>query len=454
MKIAARDAAAAWGIAPPGDFDFDGVAVDSRLVRPGCLFVALVGARADGHDFLSEAFVRGARAALVARIPSGWEPKRPLFVVPDPLDALQSLAARTRRREAFRLAAITGSAGKTTTKELAAAIVSRKFRCGKTPGNLNSLIGFPMAMLNLEPGLEAVVGEMGMSTPGELSRLSRLFRPEVAAITNVAAAHAQNFPSLEAIADAKWEILDGLSDDGALVFNADDPRLLARARRYAGRKISFGFGPSAEVSASGVRPDGISAMAFTLSMGEACAPVRLPLAGRHQVANCLCAAAVAFAWGMTAAEVALVAESFGPPERRGRGYRLRSGALLVDDSYNSNPASLEAGLEWLREARVSGRRIALLGDMLELGPEAPRYHRQAGERAAASVDRLVCVGPLAAEIASGAVAAGLPAEAVATAATPEEAADSIRGELREGDLVWVKGSRGSRMDLACDALRG
>jgi len=206
VRVSAREAAKIWEIDPPSDLWFDGVAVDSRRLEAGNLFVALPGGRADGHDFVAEAERRGAAAALVARRPEGASAGFPLFVVPDPLAALQKLAAVKRAEEGFRLAAVTGSVGKTTTKEMAAAIVSGRMRTGKTPGNNNSGIGFPMAILGLPAGLEAVCGEFGMSTPGEIATLTRLFRPEVAAITNVSAAHAGNFPSIDAIADAKWEI--------------------------------------------------------------------------------------------------------------------------------------------------------------------------------------------------------------------------------------------------------
>ncbi len=452
MKVTAREAAAAWGIAPPAEMSFSGVAVDSRRVEPGNLFVALAGARADGHDFVAEAVRRGAAAALVARAPAGAPEGFPIFLVPDPLSALQTLAAKKRAEAGFRLAAVTGSVGKTTTKEMAAAIASRRFRTGRTPGNANSGIGFPMAVLGLPEDLEAVCGEFGMSTKGEISRLSRLFRPEVAAITNVSAAHAENFASIDEIADAKWEITEGLARGGTLVYNAADPRLVARAGRWTGASAAFGA-DGADVTASGVEAEGLSGTAFTLDMRGEKARVRLPIPGLHQVANCLCAAAMALVWGLSPADVSAAMARFSSPERRGAIFRHASGAEIVDDSYNASPHAMRSAVESLAGSAARGRRIAVLGEMRELGGEGPRWHRELGEFAATRVDRLFCVGPLAAEIARGAREGGLAAEKVTWLDRAEDVAPALGSELSPGDVVWIKGSRGVRLDVAADALR-
>lgn len=452
VRVSAREAGKLWGVEPPADFWFDGVAVDSRRVAPGNLFVALPGARADGHDFVAEAARRGAVAALVSRRPEDAPSGFPLFFVADPLDALQKLAARKRDEEGFRLAAVTGSVGKTTTKEMAHAIVSGRMRAGKTPGNANSGIGFPMAILGLPAGLEAVCGEFGMSTPGEIATLTRLFRPEVAAITNVSAAHAGNFPSIDAIADAKWEITQGIPEGGSLVYNAGDERLASRARRYPGKTISFGA-DGADVTAADVATEGLSGTAFTLRMRGDKERVRLPVAGRHQVGNALCAAAIALAWGFSPADVSAALASFSPPERRGGVFRLASGARLVDDSYNASPEAVRSVVSALERAATPGHRIAVLGEMLELGSEGPRWHRELGRFAAGRVDRLVCVGPLAREIGGGALDAGLPAEKVSYFDRAEEVAPYLEGMLGPADVVWIKGSRGVRLDVAVDALK-
>jgi len=452
VRVSAREAAAAWGIAHSADLTFSGVAVDSRRVEPGNLFVALPGARVDGHDFVAEAARRGAAAALVARVPDGLPPGFPLFVVPDPLAALQTLAAKKRAEAGFRLAAVTGSVGKTTTKEMAAAIVSRKFRTGKTPGNANSGIGFPMAVLGLPEGLEAVCGEFGMSTKGEIATLSRLFRPEIGAITNVAAVHAQNFASVDAIADAKWEITEGIAPGGTLVYNAADERLAARAKRWPGAAVAFGA-DGADVTASDVSSLGLSGTEFTVAMRGAKDRVRLPVPGRHQVANCLCAAAVALVWGLGPADVSAAMARFSPPERRGAAFRHASGAEIVDDSYNASPKAMRSAIASLADAAAAGHRVAVLGEMRELGAEGPRWHRELGEFAASRVDRLVCVGPLAREIGRGARDAGLAAENVTYLERSEDVAEALGPALAAGDVVWIKGSRGVRLDIAADALR-
>jgi len=452
VKVTAREAAETWGIAPPADRTFSGVAVDSRRVEPGNLFVALAGAHVDGHDFVAEAARRGAVAALVSRKPAGIPEGFPLFVVPDPLSALQSLAAKKRAEAGFRLAAVTGSVGKTTTKEMAAAIVSRRLRTGRTPGNANSGIGFPMAVLGLPAGLEAVCGEFGMSTKGEISLLSRLFRPDVAAITVVAAVHAENFASVDEIADAKWEITEGVPAGGTLVYNAADPRLAARAGGWKGPAVTFGA-EGADVAASDVVASGLSGTEFTLDMRGEKARVRLPIPGLHQVANCLCAAAMALVWGLSPADVSAAMARFSPPERRGAVFRHASGAEVVDDSYNASPHAMRSAVESLAGSAAPGHRIAVLGEMRELGVEGPRWHRELGQFAATRVDRLFCVGALAAEIARGARENGLAADKVTWLERSEDVPAVLGPELTPGDVVWIKGSRGVRLDVAADLLR-
>ncbi len=452
MRFGAREVAELWGIPPPADFEMEGAAVDSRRVEPGNLFVALPGERADGHDFVAAALKNGARAALVSRVPEeAGAARNRLFVVPEPLEAFQTLASQKRRQAGFRLAAVTGSVGKTTTKEMAAAVFSTRFRTGKTPGNLNSGIGFPMAVLNLEEGREAVAGEFGMSHAGEISTLSRLFRPDTAAITNVSAAHQENFASIEEIADAKWEIVEGLSADGTLVFNADDERLARRAKNFSGKKISFGAS-GADVSALGVEAAGLGEVSFELSMSGETERVRLSATGRHQVSNFLCAAGMALAWGFHASEVAGAAKAFSVPERRGRAVVLSSGAVLIDDSYNSSPLGARAALAALFESAGRARKIAVLGDMLELGDDGPRMHRELGTFAAERLDRLVCVGPIAREIGRGASDAGMPEDRIAWFAEAAEVAPFLAPKLEPGDVVLVKGSRGVGLDVVSDAL--
>ncbi len=289
--------------------------------------------------------------------------------MPDPVRALQQLAAAMKRQMGFRLAAITGSAGKTTTKDFTAAILARRVSVEKTPGNQNSQIGFAMSIVNLPRRPDWMVGEMGLSAPGDLSRLSRTFEPDVAALLLVAPAHLEFFPSVDAIADAKAEILEGLRPDGTLVANADDPRIEAIAARRASRArvLRFGSAPSAEVTARDVVADAAGSR-FRLKTPSGEADVRLPLPGPHQVTNFLAAAAIAFVVGLSPSDCAEAAGELRPAAHRGEWRPHVSGARIYDDSYNANPASMRAALETLA-AVPAARRIAVLGDMLELGPQ-------------------------------------------------------------------------------------
>jgi UDP-N-acetylmuramoyl-tripeptide--D-alanyl-D-alanine ligase len=444
--------AAAAGTRAEGAADLTGVAVDSRGVRPGDLFVAIRGARVDGHDFAREAAARGAAALLGERRPAGLPPEFPAVLVPRPVAALLRLGAETRKAAGFRLAAITGSAGKTTTKDFTAAVLARRFAVEKTPGNQNSQIGFPMSVMNLPRVPEWMVGEMGLSEPGDLARLSRAFEPDVAAILLVAAAHLQFFASVDAIADGKAEILEGLKPGGTFVANADDPRVAAIAARQRGRLrvVRFGRGASADVRAREVaaEPDGSR---FVLATPEGEADVRLPLPGPHQVTNFLAAAAIGHAVGVPPAECAAAAETMRPAAHRGELKRHASGALLYDDAYNANPASMRAALETLA-ALPARRRIAVLGDMLELGPDEDRWHRETGEAAASRADLLVCVGTRAPLYGEGAVAAGLPEGAVRVVSSAEEAANLLAGLLAAGDAALFKASRAVGLERAVALL--
>ncbi|MEX0881234.1 MAG: UDP-N-acetylmuramoyl-tripeptide--D-alanyl-D-alanine ligase [Thermoanaerobaculia bacterium] len=451
MRFTLAELAAAAGARAAGAAELTGVAVDSRHVRPGDLFVAIRGARVDGHDFAGDAVARGARALLGERLPplpAGF----PAVLVEKPVEALQKLAAALKKRMGFRLAAITGSAGKTTTKDFAAAILSRRLAVEKTPGNQNSQIGFPMSICNLPRDPEWMVGEMGLSQPGDLSNLSRVFEPDVAAILLVAPAHLQFFPSLDAIAEAKAEILEGLKPGGTFVANADDPLVEAIAARHPGRVVRFGKSATADVTARDLAPEA-DGTRLTLVTPEGEAPVRLPLAGGHQVVNFLAAAAIAFAVGVPASVSGAAAADFQPGAHRGEWRRHASGARLFDDAYNANPSSMRAALETLG-ALPASRRIAVLGDMLELGPEEERWHRAAGAEAAGRADLLVCVGERARWIGEGAVAAGLPKAAVFDAASAEEAAELLAGLLAAGDVALFKASRGIGLDRAVAKLAG
>ena len=452
MRFTLDDVAAASAARAEGTASLSGVAVDSRQARPGDLFVAIPGARVDGHDYAADAVSRGARALLAERRPSGVPADFPAVIVPRTTDALLRLGAATKRKLGFRLAAITGSAGKTTTKDFTATILARRFAVEKTPGNQNSQIGFPMSVMNLPRNPDWMVGEMGLSEPGNLSTLSRSFEPDVAAILLVAAAHLQFFASVDAIADAKAEILEGLKPGGTFVANADDPRVAAIAARHGGRVVRFGRGPAADVSVRDVVVEADGSR-FMLTTPEGEAAVRLPVAGPHQVANFLAAAAIGFAVGVGPSECAAASADLKAAAHRGVLRRHASGALLYDDAYNANPSSMRAALETLA-VLPARRRIAVLGDMLELGAEEERWHREAGAAAVGRSDLIVCVGPRARAIGEGAAAAGFSENAILRVASAEDAAERLAGMLREGDAVLFKASRGVGLERTVAALAG
>ena len=444
-------ASAARSALPVGqDVELTGVAVDSRAVHPGTLFVAIPGARVDGHDFAPDAVARGARAILGQRVPPSLPERVPVVVVPEPVPALTALAVLLKKRASFRLAAITGSSGKTTTKEFTAAILSRRFEVARTPGNQNSAIGFPMSVINL-PRIPAwMIGEMGMSAKGELSRLSRAFEPDIAAITNVAPAHLANFDSIDEVAEAKSEILDGLRPGGTFVANADDSRVAAISKRWPGRVVRFARFAKSDVTADRFeRMETETRFRLRTSAGEVA--ITLPLPGTHQAVNFLAASAVAISAGASIEDCAAAAPDLAPSPHRGEFRRHRSGALLYDDSYNANPASLRTALDTL-SGFAATRRIAVLGDMRELGSDEDVWHREVGKYASSRTDHLVCVGELARYYGEEAVDLGFPRPAITYVDSPEEAARLLDGMLAEGDVVLFKGSHAVGLDRAVEML--
>ncbi len=458
------DAAAVVGgrVNGAADAAFDGAAIDSRALRGGELFVAFAGSSTDGHRFVADAFARGAAAAMVAEGEELAEPPagRALLAVPDTFRALHDLARATRRRTPERLVGITGSAGKTTTKELLAAMLGARFRVARTKGNFNNLYGLPLTLLDVPDGTEWLVAEMGMSTAGELRQLSELGRPDVALFTVVRPAHLEFFGSVRAIAEAKAELLAGLAADGLVVANADDPEVarIARAHstsRAGGRRVVW-YGVHSLHAAADVRaedvapaPDGAVGSRFTLAAGGESVAVSLPLHGLYNVENCLAAAACAWALGVALPAIAAAVAGAEPAAKRGVVHRLAGAVTLIDDSYNSNPDAVARALE-SAALLPAARRWAVLGDMRELGPEAPRFHREAGERAAAAgFSPVAGVGPLARELAEGARAMGATAHWLPDAAA---AAEWAAGELRDGDLVLVKGSRGVALEAVVARL--
>ncbi len=450
MNFTTSDLAAALGLASPGEVRLSGAAVDSRAVRPGDLFVALPGARVDGHDFAAEAVNRGAAAILASREIAAVAGRAPVLRVPDTGEALMRFAGWIKRRAGFRLAAIGGSAGKTTTKEFAAAILARHATVGKTPGNQNSAIGFPLSVLNLSLAPDWMVGEMGMSAPGEISRLSREFTPDVAAITLIALEHLEFLGSLDGIAKSNAEILEGLKPEGVFVVNADDPRIGAIAAGHAGRKLRFGREAAADVRVEQiVMGDRGSRFRLKAPAGEVV--VSLPLPGSHQISNFLAASAVAIACGASVENCAEAAGRLAPSPHRGETLRHASGALLFDDAYNASPPSMRAALDTLK-LLPGKRKIAVLGDMRELGPESEWWHRETGRYVVGRADRLICVGPLGRFLGEGAVEAGFARAEVRTLESPEQVSNLLDSMLDAGDTVLFKASRGVGLEKAVARL--
>ena len=442
------------------DRELGNVVIDSRVVQPGDLFVALRGPRFDGHDFVGQVLKSGAVAAVVERkarhSAEGAAAAGPtaLIEVDDTLQALQDLAHAVRTESHSRVIAITGSAGKTTTKETIAEFLSGRFRVVKNKGNLNNHIGLPLSLMQLREEPDVAVMELGMNHSGEISTLVAIAEPDVRVWTNVGDAHLGFFESPDAIADAKAEILERATPDTLLVCNADDPRVMARARQFAGRTLTFGTAAAAAVRAVDVEDRGLDGMRARVVTPVGERVIETPLLGRGNLSNVLAAMAVAVDDGVTLGEIAPAAARLRPAERRGAVRRLRNGITLIDDSYNSSPAALRGALEVVAREPRAARKVAVLGEMLELGDHSLALHAESGRvAAAAGLGLLVAVGGAPArELARAAVAAGMPAAAVAYFEKSDEAATAVLGMIRPADLVLIKGSRGIRADVVVDRL--
>ena len=430
-----------------------GAEVDSRRLEGGDLYVALSGARRDGHEFVGVA-LETAAAALVRR-DADLEtppPERALVRVDDPLAAYHELARHEIREHPWRVAAVTGSVGKTTTKNFLAALLAPHHRIGSSGGNRNNTLGLPAEILSQEADIEVFVAEAGMSTPGELAILGEILRPELLLYTRIAPVHTEFFPDLEGIVRAKAELLPWLEAGGALVINADDPNQDGFPAETDARVIRYGTEGS-EARIEEVEDRGLLGSSFRLVLPDSEAAVELNLPGRHQAENLLAAAAAASTFGVRAEQVAETTPSLTTPEHRGRLLDIGDDISLVDDSYNASPLAVRRLLELL--ARAPGRRVAVLGEMYELGDLAADAHRRAGEEAAEACDLLVAVGGAdAGRIADGAREAGQPTGSVHLVEDADRAAELLRRVLRPGDVVLVKGSRGVGLDRTVAALTG
>ncbi len=444
------------------------VVIDSRLAGPGSLFVALPGEHTDGHAYVGHAFSRGAQAALIgrpvdaadalvdARQP-GMLPALPAdgpicILVDEPLRALQRLAAVWRERFSPRVIGITGSVGKTTTKEITAAVLSQRFITLKNRGNLNNEIGLPLTVLEMDAHHQRVVLEMGMYDVGEIAQLCRIAQPHVGVVTNVGPVHLERLGTIERIAQAKTELVQALPASGVAVLNSDDPLVAAMASQTQARIFWYGLNPDADLWADEIEGEGLDGIRFRFHYQDETLHVRAPLLGRHSVHTALRAAAVGLVEGLSWEEIVRGMQQLDV-QLRLIAARGLNGATLLDDTYNASPASTMAALNLLADLPVQhGRRIAVLGDMLELGSYEEEGHRKVGVRAADVVDLLVTVGQRAQLIAEEALAAGLPASRVMALDHAEAALAEMRSILGPGDVVLVKGSRAVRMDEIATAL--
>lgn len=431
---------------------WSGASLDSRTISAGELFFALPGERADGHEFVDSALQRGA-AAVVIREGAPLPASGAAVVVDDPYEALHRLTRSVRERVPEKLIAITGSVGKTTTKEFLARLLEGSFRVAKSPGNLNNLLGFPIALLGIPDDTEWMVAEMGMSTPGELRRISRLGRPDVALFTNVRPVHLEFFGSLRKIAEAKGELLDGLAEGGMVVANRDDSEVVRIAQGHDGPVVWYALDVDAEYQARDIEPLGngrIGTRFKFVARGEE-VEIELALHGRYNVENFLAAAACAHALGVATEWIATAAQQTWSQPMRGVVHSLASRTWLIDDSYNSNPQAVRAAVDSALDYQ-GDRYWAVLGDMLELGETAPQLHEEVGaEVAGLGFSPIVGVGELAKHLVRGASSNGAETLWFADAG---EAATGLEGSLQMGDVVVVKGSRGIGLEVVVATLKG
>ena len=434
-----------------GEFDHkamvQGYSIDSRTLQPGELFFAVKGENLDGHDYVEQALSKEAAAAVVRKDQLARYPvKSRLLAVDDTLVALQTLATAVRRLWGKPLVGVTGSAGKTTTKDAIAHLLSARFRVMKSEGNFNNHFGLPLMLLKLQPEHDVAVIEMGMSHTGEISALAKIAQPNVGVVTNVAPVHLEFFNSIADIARAKYELIGSLPLGGTAILNADDEYVSQFGRDFHGKVVTYGLRSSADVWAENIVARGTEGSSFDLNVGGCREHVTLPLVGQHSIYNSLAAVAVALERGMTPSDAAKALTSLAPPDKRGQVVKVGN-ITVINDCYNSNPKALESMVDALA-AMPARRRIVVAGEMLELGPTADEMHRQAGQHMAEQkIDALLGVRGLAEQMVDAAGYAGIHAEFVAT---PEEAGQWLADRTRVGDVVLVKGSRGVKLEKALE----
>lgn len=427
-----------------------GVSTDTRTLRPGDLFVALSGPRADGHDFIAEAFRKGAAAVLATREVNGGGPG-PVVQVPEGLRALADLARAYRRGLSLTVIGVTGSVGKTTTAAMCAAALGARLRVARTRDEWNAEIGVPLTILGLEPAHEAAVVEMAMRGLGQIAELVAICAPQIGVVTNIGPTHLELLGTIENVARAKGELVEGLPVDGWAVLNRDDPRVHALSARSRAGVLTYGLHADADVRAEAIEP-GERGTRVTIASGGRRVPVTVPALGRHNALNALAAAAAAHACGLDLEAVAEGLAAYAPPKMRLQ--RMEAGdVVIINDAYNASPSSMEAAFEVLTDLGRGRRTVAVLGEMKELGPDSPQLHREVGlSLARHRVGVLVAVDRAARAIADGAIAGGMPPDAVIDLPSVQSAARRVPDLVRPGDVVLVKGSRALAMERIVEAL--
>jgi UDP-N-acetylmuramoyl-tripeptide--D-alanyl-D-alanine ligase len=434
-----------------------GISTDTRTLRTGNLFIALPGKNFDGHDCLTAAAEKGA-AGLLIRMDRSWNlgagtKGLPVIGVPDTLRALGDIAGAWRRRFSLPVVAITGSSGKTTTKEMLTAITSRTRKVIATEGNLNNLIGLPKTLLGIDKEHEVAVVEMGTNSPGEIERLAAIAQPDIGLITNIGPAHLEGLGSIEAVREEKGALFNVMNGRGVAIINRDDDAVGILARRWRGDRCTFGLKPGADVTAQRIETAGPEGVRFDLVIGGIETPVSLAAPGEHHILDALAACAAAWTLGINREAIAAGLAAFRPMPGRMEIRRLGNGAFLILDAYNANPASMREGLKTLRDLRGDGGATVILGDMLELGAKAGQLHEEVGELLMKTgVDRVFLKGALSRSTAEGAMKKGFPGEAIAFFDHPDEVIAPLRSYLKKGDWILIKGSRMMKLETVAEAV--
>ena len=431
---------------------FRGVSINSRTIKEGELFVCIKGENFDGHDFFGDAFRKGAAGIILSdtkNLSTGMLGKgESPFVIQsqNTLRALQDLASYQRSLFPFRVIAVTGTNGKSTTKEMIASIIETKYKTLKTQGNLNNHIGLPLTLLKREPEHEVGVLEMGMSAAGEIKRLAEIAKPDIGVITNISAGHLGQLKTIKDVQAAKGELFDSLHKEGTAIVNADDPLVLELAKSLRIKKITYGIKEPADIQASDIQNKGNHGFTFTAKIFDQAIPVKLPQIGYCNIYNALAALATGHSLGITGKEMNLGLKNYQQIPQRNEQIHYE-GMTLINDTYNANPQSMREALKTLKEINTQGKRFFIIGDMLELGPlSEPAHHELGQEIAGSNVDYLVTVGPLASLAAESAKVNVQQQLQIEKFNTHDEAANYLLQKVKKGDCLLVKGSRGSKME--------